>query len=302
MNSPTPLPEFLARARACSTLVAAVAGTALVIGGILDRDQFFQSWLLAWLFWLAPALGSLGVVMLHHLTGGSWGFAVRRLLEGASRTLPWMALLFLPVLLGMGSLYEWTHADVVAADPILTRKSAYLNVPFFTLRAGVYFAIWIALARAQVRLAERYDRAPDPSTKRSLQRLSGLGLVLYVSTMTFASVDWVMSLEPHWFSTIYGVHFVVGQVLSTLCLAVVFSSLLGGECRQRGSAAALDPPVGADDGDLLWGVVAEQHSRGRGAGHDRGPDCGVRVVDRGAHATGAAGAECWINFSTLCGV
>jgi hypothetical protein len=226
MNSPTPLPEFLARARARSTLVAVVAGTALVIGGILDRDQFFQSWLLAWLFWLAPALGSLGVVMLHHLTGGSWGFAVRRLLEGASRTLPWMALLFLPVLLGMGSLYEWTHADVVAADPILTRKSAYLNVPFFTLRAGVYFAIWIALARAQVRLAERYDRAPDPSTKHSLQRLSGLGLVLYVSTMTFASVDWVMSLEPHWFSTIYGVHFVVGQVLSTLCLAVVFSSLL----------------------------------------------------------------------------
>jgi len=198
----------------------------LTVGWFVDPVQLHRSWLLGYLFWLAPALGSLAIVMLHQMTGGAWGFSIRRLLEAAMRTLPWMALLFLPIALGMHELYEWSHADAVAADPILQRKAAYLNTPFFLVRAAVFFAAWIGLSRLLLRSFERYDRTFQPAALRRSKVVSGVGLPLYVLTMSFASFDWTMSLEPHWFSTIYGVHYVVGQALGTLCFAVVVATLL----------------------------------------------------------------------------
>jgi hypothetical protein len=131
-----------------------------------------------------------------------------------------------PIVFGLGTLYEWSHTDVVAKDPVLAHKAAYLNVPFFLVRAALYFALWIALARTLLRLAERYDRKLSLKALRRLKNLSGFGLAAYVLSMTFASFDWAMSLEPHWFSTLYGVHVIVGQALSTLCLAIVAAAFL----------------------------------------------------------------------------
>ncbi len=223
MSATTPIASDIARMQRASFLVAAVAGVLLLIGALVDFQRFLQAYLVGYLMWLGPTLGSLAIVMLHNMTGGKWGFAIRRLLEAGMRNVPLMAVLFLPLLLGVTQLYEWAHVE---HDPIIEAKRAYLNVPFFALRALIFFAVWYGLSTAMLRLAEKYDRTLSIPALRKLKGYSGLGLVAYVMTMSFASFDWGMSLEPHWFSTIYGVHFVVGQVLSTLCLAIVAASRL----------------------------------------------------------------------------
>ncbi len=177
----------------------------MVVGLFLDRDQFFQSYLLGYIFWVLAALGSLSILMIHHVAGGKWGLMIQRLLEGASMTLPLMALLFIPIIIGIPSLYEWADPAHVAHDPILQAKSAYLNVPFFIFRTVIYFVIWIGIAYLLRRWSTKLDKDPDnEALKGRLRTLSAPGILIYGVTITFASVDWMMSLEPHWFSTIYG--------------------------------------------------------------------------------------------------
>lgn len=223
--SRTPLARNLGKAQRASFLVGGIGALLLGIGYAGDADAFYQAYLMAFLFWLGPALGSLGIVMLHNLTGGAWGFAIHRLLDAAMRNVLLMALLFLPILIGgVHHLYEWSHAEAVAADPILQHKAAYLNRTFFTIRAVVYFSVWAFLGLAMVRLQERYDRRLDVKALRKMKAISGVGLGVYVVTMSFAAFDWAMSIEPHWFSTIYGILFVIGQALATLCFAVFLAS------------------------------------------------------------------------------
>lgn len=151
---------------------------------------------------------------------------IRRPLEAAVRTLPFMALLFIPIVLGMGHLYHWTHAEAVAADRVLTDKAAYLNVPFFLVRQVVYFGIWIAMGSYLTRWSVEHDRTGDPALLSKLARLSGGGLVVYGLTVTFAMVDWTMSVNPHWFSTIWGMLYVGGQGLSALAFAITVLIML----------------------------------------------------------------------------
>ena len=146
--------------------------------------------------------------MLHHLVGGNWGFVIQRLLEAGARTLPLMALLFLPIAVGAHDLYLWARPEVVAADPLLQQKSLYLNLPFFYGRAVFYFAVWIVLGRLLSKWSVEQDHSGAADLTRRLQTLSGPGLVLYGLTVTFAMIDWAMSLEPHWYSTIYGMAFI----------------------------------------------------------------------------------------------
>jgi len=196
----------------------AVGGVGLVIlaaAALVDPHQFFRSYLLGFVFCMGLPLGSLAILMLHHLAGGTWGYAIRRLLEAASRTVPLVLLFFLPILLGAHELYEWTHAEVVAADPILTQKSAYLNLPFFIVRAAIYFAIWITLSHLLNKWSLQQDQTTETSPTRRMQVISGPGILLFMLTMTLAAVDWVMSLEPHWFSTIFSLIFIIGQGLLT---------------------------------------------------------------------------------------
>jgi len=207
--------------------VVGIAALVLAaLDGIRAPEQFFRSYLLAFVFWLGFPLGCAAFLMVHHLTGGFWGFPIRRPLEAGTRTLPLLAALALPLLLGLGRLYSWTHPNLVAADAVLKSKQLYLNLPFFLIRNVIYFAVWWALVRGLNRWSDEQDRTGDPRLALRLEGMSGPGLVLYGLTVTFFSIDWIMSLEPHWFSTIFGMIFMVLQVLGALALTIFVAGLL----------------------------------------------------------------------------
>ena len=253
-----PGPSVLSRIERTGLAVGGVFLLALAAGFAMDRGQFFRSYLLGFLFWVGIAVGSLGLTMLNHLTGGLWGMVPRRFHEAAARTLPAMGLLFVPVVLGASSVYTWAQPEVVAADELLQKKAAYLNVPFFTARAASYFAVWGLLAWLVSSWSRRQDGGADPVRAERLRGLSAVGLVLLSLTTTFAAVDWGMSLAPHWFSTIYGVLFIVGWTLSALSFTIVLMSRLAGE---EPFTKVLQPVTVHDLGKLLlaftmlWGYV-----------------------------------------------
>jgi hypothetical protein len=209
-----------------SIVVGAAALAVCAIAGVFSPSQFFRSYLVAFLLWSGIPLGCLAVLMLHYLVAGGWGFLIRRPLESGTRTFPALALLAVPILLGIPFLYGWSHAEALAQDPLLRHKHVYLNVPFFVVRTIAYFVVWIGLAMALNRSADEQDRGDGSRTGRRLYALSGPGLVVYGVTVTFATVDWAMSLEPDWFSTIYSAIFMVGQALSALAFVTLILVLL----------------------------------------------------------------------------
>ncbi|PYR31198.1 MAG: hypothetical protein DMF92_06175 [Acidobacteria bacterium] len=192
-----------------------------------EPTQFFQSYLMAYMLCLGVTLGCLALGMVHQLSGGAWGVVARRPIGAAARVLPVMTLLFLPIVFGMRHLYPWTHADLVARDEVLQAKQLYLNIPFFLIRAAVYFIAWNAVSFFLNAWSLEQDRTDDPQIARRMQRLSAGGLVAYGLTITFASFDWLMSLEPHWFSTIYGVLIIGGQGLTGLAFLIIVLVWLG---------------------------------------------------------------------------
>jgi hypothetical protein len=215
-------------------------------------QQFFRSCLIAYLFWFGIAAGSLPLLMLHHLVGGTWGFVIRRALEAATRTLPLMLLLFLPILFGVHSLYEWSQPESVAHDPVLQAKHAYLNVPFFIVRAAMYFIAWLVWAFFLNRWSAEQDATGNPLLLRRFQLFSAAGIVVYSLTVTFASIDWGMSLEPHWFSTIYGMLFIVGQSLAALASVTAIAARLSDS---PPVSDHVTPHVFQDLGNLLLAFV-----------------------------------------------
>lgn len=219
-------PSSFDRARGQALTIGGFASLLVLVGAVIDPAQFFRSYLVGYVLWLGISLGCLAIAMLQHLTGGAWGIMIRRILEAAGRTLPLMTVLFLPLLAGLGHLYAWSDPEVVARDPILLQKSLYLNVPFFVVRAAIMFAIWNVLALLLVRWSRAQDHDPDLVFTRRLRLLNGPSLGIYCLTASFASFDWLMSLEPHWFSTIYGIHFVGGQALSAFAFAVIVAHRL----------------------------------------------------------------------------
>ena len=232
-------------------LIAGVVGLVVcALGVVFDRDHLFRSWLISFLLFLGIALGSLALVMIQHLSGGAWG-VFRRIFEASSRTLPLLAALFVPVLLGMGTLYPWSHEDHVQADAILRHKAAYLNVPFFIARAVFYFVCWIGLALVLNRLSARQDTG-DLDVNTKIQRISGAGLVLYALTITFAGIDWIMSLNPHWYSTLFGFLMMGGQGLSALAFTIVIATFL---FRREPMSLLLKPYHFHDLGKLMFAFV-----------------------------------------------
>jgi hypothetical protein len=208
---------------------------SLVIGAIFSvicaalafvwPDEFFRAYLLAYVFWIGVSLGSLALLMTQYLSGGNWGVVIRRQLEAASGVLPLMAVLFLPILVGMRRLYVWTHAQDFPGDKQLARIAhLWLTTNGFVVRAVIYFVIWIGLAWLLNRASAAEDRATSPG-KTPFKVISGPGLILYAFTISFAIIDWVMSLDPHWISTIYGAIFIAGELLAALCLAVVVEGI-----------------------------------------------------------------------------
>jgi hypothetical protein len=232
--------------------VGALALGLCLVGYFTDRGQFFRSYLIAYMFWLGIPLGCLGIVMIHHLVGGTWGFVIQRSLESAIRTFPIMAVLFLPLLFGLTDLFIWARPQAVAQDPVLLQKAAYLNVPAFIIRAAVYFAVWIALGFFLSRWSTEQDRSADPALTQRLQTLSGPGLVLYGLTVTFSAIDWLMSLEPHWYSTIFGMIFMVSHGLIALTFVIGVAYFLS---RREPLSRIIAPWVLHDLGNLLLAFV-----------------------------------------------
>jgi hypothetical protein len=214
------IPELASYQRQFLVLGGGLAAVSLV-GLLLNPAQFYQSYLQAYLFVLGATLGCLALGMIHQLSGGAWGVVTRRLIGAASRVLPVLTVMFLPIVLGMHDLYHWTHEDAVATDPILQSKQPYLNTPFFLARAVVYFAVWNAIVYFLNKWSLDQDRTGDPRIGRRMQVLSGGGLVAFGLTVTFASFDWIMSLDPHWYSTIYGILTLGGQGLTALAVLIV---------------------------------------------------------------------------------
>ncbi len=203
-------------------LIAGAAGALVSLAGLFwNPTQFLQSYLMGYMLVLGIALGCLALGMVHQLSGGAWGVVIRRPIGAATRTMPLLTLLFLPIVFGLHRLYIWTDLTVVAHDEALQHKALYLNVPFFLVRAAIYFAVWNLLTYFLNRWSLEQDRTADPRFARRMQRLSAGGLILYGLTITFASFDWLMSLEPHWFSTIFGMIVMAGQGLAALAFLLI---------------------------------------------------------------------------------
>lgn len=245
-NPPADLAAYRSRA-----LIAGGVGVALcAVGFVFDRGHFFRSWLVAYLLFLGIALGSMAMVMIQHLSGGVWG-VFRRVFEASSRTLPVMAILFLPILLGTAYLYPWAHPDLVASDEILSHRSLYLNQTFWIARAVVYFAGWLTLSQVLNRLSRIQDSG-DLDVNLRIQRVSGAGLVFYALTVTFAGIDWIMALNSHWYSTLFGFLMMGGQGISALAFTIVISRHLVG---REPLASLLKPGHFADLGKLLFAFI-----------------------------------------------
>ena len=225
---PLVLPEDhpLRRVQRIAVGVSGVALLVCALAGFGDLTQLLRSYLVAYVFWVGGALGCLAILMIHHVTGGAWGVAIRRLLESGARTLPTMAILFLPIAFGVRRLYEWAQPERVAHDPLLQHKALYLNVPFFLVRTALYFLAWSMVVRALTRWSLRQDASFDPVPGQRLELISRGGLLLMGLTMTFAAVDWTMSLQPHWSSTIYGVIFMGGCALTAFAIVIPTVALL----------------------------------------------------------------------------
>ncbi|HTR81736.1 MAG TPA: hypothetical protein VMM58_08900 [Bacteroidota bacterium] len=210
--------DQLKKIQTTAALLGAIGVAALIAGAVFSPEQFFHAYLFGYLAWLSVPLGCLGLLMLHHMVSGRWGHAIQRIIEAGALTLPLMAILFIPILIGLADIYPWVNGADEEAGNVW---AAYLNVPFFSLRCVVYFGLWIGAAYLLSLWSTRQDETQDPRYTEKFRMLSAPGLVVFALTVTFAAVDWVMSLEPGWSSTIYGFIFIVGDVLAALSVSVL---------------------------------------------------------------------------------
>ncbi|MDT7806551.1 MAG: hypothetical protein QOJ70_364 [Acidobacteriota bacterium] len=236
-NAPSDLERYRGRALlvgvaflVIGAVLAFLMGQGAGYGGLV---HVLRSYLVGFFFVTGIAVGSLAWLCLGHMTGGAWALTSRRLFEAATRTIPLCALFFIPVIISLfvhehgHSVYEWSDPAVVAGDPALEHKRIYLNAPFFVVRAVIYFAVWIGFALMLSRWSAAQDASGDPRIRRRLQDVSAPGVLLFGLTVTFAAIDWGMSLEPHWFSTIYGLIIMAGWGLSALAFMITVATYLG---------------------------------------------------------------------------
>jgi hypothetical protein len=211
-------------------LYAGIAGLLVSLAGYFaDHDQFFYSYLTSFSFVASFAIGSLFLVMIHHITRSSWAITLRRIPETVASNLVWVGVMFIPVLFGMHSLYHWTHEDAVATDALLQGKAPYLNVPFFIVRNVIYFSFWGFLGYKLYKNTIALDNTNDWSIETKQRKISAPGLFLFGFSVAFASFDWLMSLDPHWFSTMFGVYYFAMSFQAVLAAMVLLALYLRGK-------------------------------------------------------------------------
>ncbi len=250
---PPPVVQTIGRR---SLIIGAIAGALAIIVAVLRHDgpdEFFRGYLLSFMAWLGITLGSMVILMLRHLTKGGWGMIIRRILGAAMRTLPLLALLFIPLLFALPRLYPWARPLGDVPDKNLRQHlqnitHSYLNVHGFIIRAIIYFAIWGTLIFLLTKWSKEQDRPPVRDNSARFKVLSGPGIILYGFTISFAAIDWTMSLDPSWISTIYPLIILIGEVLSALCFAVVIERIL---FRHRPMSELLKPEYVHDHGKFM---------------------------------------------------
>ena len=243
----------LQRARNIALIVGVIGGIMCVAGYSMNRTQFLQSYLIGYLFWLGIALGCVPIILVHHLVGGRWGFAIRKPLEAGALTIPLMAVLYLPIVFGLHTLYPWSDPSYLEQHPIVKAKSVYLHETAFLSRAVGYFLFWSVLSLILNNLSKRQDH-PETERKASgiLGTISGPALLLHVFVVSFAGIDWIMSLEPEWYSTIFGPLWMVGQILTTMAFMILVIAPRSG----KGARPDLTGPGTFNDlGNLLLAFV-----------------------------------------------
>jgi hypothetical protein len=219
-----------------SLVVGVVFGVAAVALALTRPDEFYRGYLVGFMCWLGVALGSMAILMIRHLTGGGWGTVIRRILGAAMRTLPLLAILFIPMIIAVWQhrIYPWAMPLESIQDLHIREhlekhsfvKESYLNFSGFFIRAIIYFAIWNVLSFLLSMWSKQTDDASTPDNSQRFKAVAGPGLILYAFTISFAAIDWVMSLDPSWISTIFGLILLIGEILSAMCFAVVVERIL----------------------------------------------------------------------------
>lgn len=216
-----------------------IAGIAGCAGAYFaDPKQFFFSYLTAFTFWVSLGLGGLFFTMIHHLVDATWSVVLRRIVETLAFTLPILLIFFIPVVLGMSHLFPWTDSAMVAADHLLVKKAGFLNTGFFIVRTLIYFGIWAFLAFKLRSLSLKQDSGHDVSITKSWRKISAPGMILFALTTTFAAFDWIMSLDPHWYSTIFGAYYFAGAAMSCMAITGIIAVYLHGQNVLRESVTA----------------------------------------------------------------
>ncbi len=254
MSVSTVLNDRISRAQRLSLIIGLVGVALSLAGYAINRTQFFYSWLYGSIFWFGLSAGALGLYLLNNVVGGNWGAIIRRFLEASAKLIPFT---FIPLALafflpgGMTTLFEWARPEALK-DPGLIHKAPYLNVTFFDIRFVVYLVLWSFLAYRLSSRTDLQDKTPDPAAAYRIQdrmrMFSAPMLLLFVLTSTFAFFDWVMSLEPNWYSTIYGAMYLIGQVLAMLALAIICLVRFSDESPIR---ETINTPVVHDLGNLM---------------------------------------------------
>jgi hypothetical protein len=203
-----------------------LGAAASVAGFFLARAEFFQAYLVGWLLWYTVAAGALGLLMMQHLSGGGWGLAARRILEAAARTIPFVGLAAIPLFLGLEEIFLWADPAKVAHDAMLQHKAPYLNAPFFIGRTVFAIALFTFFAYYLSARSRRQDETGDPVHRSKMHNVSAVGLLLHILVNTFMGFDWLMSLDPHWFSSLYGGIFVAGEALAAMTFLILVASWL----------------------------------------------------------------------------
>jgi hypothetical protein len=230
--------------------VAAAAATAA--GAFVETERFYAAYLSAWLLWYTVASGCLGLLLLHHLSGGRWGIVLRRPMEAAARTIPLLALLALPMLLALDRIFLWADRAEVAADHLLHHKALYLNPTAFVARFVVATALFTLLAHVLSKKSAEQDAHGDRGRAYSMQQVSGPGLLAFVVLSSFVGFDWLMSLDPHWFSSLYGAIFLAGSAVAALTFLILVANFL---TRRQPMAAVYSAKRFHDFGSLLFAFV-----------------------------------------------
>jgi hypothetical protein len=241
----------------------AIAGVATVIAlyvAFTNPTAFFRGYLVSYMDWLGICLGSMAIVMLRHMTGGGWGTVIRRVLGASMRTLPLLILLFIPLLFAVPRLYPWAMPLNSIADPAIREHLQkhsfilhdYLNYRGFVIRAVIYFVIWFSLQYLLSKFSFQHDHPPFADKSARFKMVSAPGIILYTLTISFAAIDWIMSLNPSWISTIYGLIFVAGELVAALCFAIVIERIL---FNYRPMSTLLRPNFVHDHGNLLLAFV-----------------------------------------------